>query len=67
MDMEEAVALAIATAELRSPVDENDPDGAHFVLDMVPFVTNRHRWLARAAIKAVESYRVPEFRKEGGG
>jgi hypothetical protein len=22
---------------------------------------------ARAAIKAVESYRVPEFRKEGGG
>jgi hypothetical protein len=26
-------------------------------------------WLpeARAAIKAVESYRVPEFRKEGGG
>jgi hypothetical protein len=56
MDLEEAVARAICMGDCPQWCTYPNCDCAG----------NRGRQ-ARAAIKAVESYRVPEFRKEGGG
>jgi hypothetical protein len=63
MDLEEAVARAICDAYYC----EGTWDATMPMALSGPQYRERFTKLARAAIKAVESYRVPEFRKEGGG
>jgi hypothetical protein len=59
----ERVALALATAELRSP--HPSVEGVEFVCDMVPMAHDGHRWLARAAIKAMREFEASRAMPSG--